>query len=200
MHYFLWKKLATKVHTVKYCRSLLHRKMSTTSLRMTKVIIYLSFGNASYNDLVMAIFIKIRIILIEMFDLNQKITLILYALLRWNFVRNQVENHMCTPGHLAYDKLLIGSQIDGPSREIINSIWDKWSTTIFSTPFLSLIVISNSYNKRIHLIKQALVFLLEKRYLREACSINTIIGKPIRHEQNLSNVKKIASKYFSIIE
>jgi hypothetical protein len=48
---------------------------------------------------------------------------------------------------------------------------DKWSATKFSTPFLSLISMSNSWSKRIHQINRGLASFLVRRYLRAAWSV-----------------------------
>ena len=42
---------------------------------------------------------------------------------------------------------------------------DKWSATMFSTPFLYLIIILNSWSRRIHRINRGLASFLDNRYL-----------------------------------
>ena len=56
----------------------------------------------------------------------------------------------------------------------------EWSTTTFSTPFLSLIVISNSWSKRIYLSSLGFASFFVNRYLRAACSVNIKIRDPTR--------------------
>ena len=47
------------------------------------------------------------------------------------------------------------SFIGGPCR-LVTCIRDRWSATVFSSPFLSFISRSNSWSKRIHLIRRGL--------------------------------------------
>lgn len=79
-------------------------------------IIYLKVKNASFCDLIRVIFIQLRIIPTEVFDLSQKLMLILGTLLRWNFSINQVVNNMCILGNLSYIKQLL-------IEEVISNRW-----------------------------------------------------------------------------
>ena len=57
---------------------------------------------------------------------------------------------------------------------------DKWSAITLSDPFLSLIVRSNSWSKRIQRIKRDLASFLTKRYLSAEWSVKTVMCEPIK--------------------
>src|ERR1044072_6350459 len=63
---------------------------------------------------------------------------------------------------------------------------DRWSATPLSLPFLSIIAKSNSWRSKPHLISLGLESCLEKRFLRAAWSVCTIIFEPKMYDLNLS--------------
>lgn len=151
--------------------------------------------NASSHDLVRAVLEKIKIIPIEVMNLNQKLPFVLCSPSRGNLTNHQIVDNMSIPRQLGKS-----SRMAEVLAESLNSSRDKWSATTFSTLFLSLMVRLNSYRRRIHLIKHALASLLEMRYLRAAWSVKTMIGEPNRFARNLSRAKTTASNSFSVVE
>ena len=56
----------------------------------------------------------------------------------------------------------------------------KWSATTFSTLFLYLIVISNSWTRRIHHMKRGFASYLVIKYFKAAWSVKTTMIDPMR--------------------
>ena len=75
--------------------------MTTTCIVVAKVqdTSNLVLWNASSYDLVGAILVKIRIVPVEIANLDQKLALVLRTPIRQNFTRHQVVNNVSIPWH-----------------------------------------------------------------------------------------------------
>ena len=75
--------------------------MTTTCIVVAKVqdTSNLVPWNASSHDLVRAILVKIRIVPVEIANLDQKLALVLRTPIRQNFARHQVVNNVSLPWH-----------------------------------------------------------------------------------------------------
>ena len=77
------------------------------------------------------------------------------------------------------------------SKDSSQTSLDKWSATTFSTPFLSQMVMANSWSKIIHWINLGLASFLGRRYFKAAWSLKTTVGEPTIGKQ------LVQCKYYS---
>lgn len=163
--------------------------MTNTCLRMTKIndTMYLIVRYASSKILIRVVFEQIWIILIKFFTSEKNF--LLSCKLHWKGIFLVTRKLAMSVNHViteifkicsSWKLSLIGEVLKDSSQTSL----DKWSATTFSTPFLSRMVMSNSWRRRIHLINLGLASCLERRYFKPAWSLkdNNILSNKVRSE------------------
>ena len=159
----------------------------------------LFFKYTSSDDLVRIVFEKIRFFPKISYLSKKTISILTRPIIRC-LPGSKIVYNICYQGSLHNARMCSSGKfsLNGVVSIGALGIRDKWSAITFFTPFLSHILRSNAYKRRIHRMSLALTSSFVRRYLSAEWSMNIVVLNPSRYGRNFSNMNTTTKDSFSV--